>query len=67
MPISASPIYVGDRIYFFSEEGMTTVVEPGTDYFELAKNQLDGRIMATPAVVGDALYVRTDENLYRIQ
>jgi len=67
MPISASPIYVGDRIYFFSEEGMTTVVEPGTDYLELAKNQLDGRIMATPAVVGDALYVRTDENLYRIQ
>ena len=37
------------------------------EYKELAVNQLDGRFMASPAVAGNALYLRTDTHLYRIE
>ena len=40
---------------------------PATEYQELALNQLDGRFMASPAVAGKALYLRTDTHLYRIE
>jgi outer membrane protein assembly factor BamB len=64
---SASPLYATGRIYFFSEEGKTTVVAPGDTFQQLAVNELGERIMASPAVSGDALFVRTDQALYRIE
>ena len=63
---SASPIYVDGRIYFFSEAGLTTVIKPGREYVLLAANQLDGRFMASPAVTGKALILRTAGSVYRI-
>ena len=63
---SASPLFVDDRIYFQSEEGITTVVEPGTMFRELARNELDGRTLATPAVSNGSVFIRTDTHLYRI-
>ena len=64
---SASPLYVDGRIYFFSEEGVTTVIKPGRKYDKLAANQLDGRFMASPAVTGKALILRTAGHVYRIE
>lgn len=64
---SASPIHASGRIYFFSEQGKTTVVAASPEYKKLAENELDGVIMATPAVAGDALILRTEGNLYRIE
>ena len=64
---SASPIYVDGRIYFFSEEGLTAVIKPGREYNLLASNQLDGRFMASPAVTGKALILRTAKHVYRIE
>ena len=64
---SASPLYVDGRIYFFSEEGVTTVIKPGRKYAPLASNQLDGRFMASPAVTGKALILRTAEYVYRVE
>ncbi len=64
---SASPIFADGRIYFSSHEGVTTVIKPGTEYEKLATNQLDGRLMASPAVVNSAIYLRTDSALYRIE
>jgi hypothetical protein len=44
------------------------VIEPNsTEYKELAVNHLDGRIMASPAVVGRSIILRTDGFLYRIE
>ena len=63
---SASPVFADGRIYFQSEEGTTTVIAPGTMYQELARNELDGRILATIAVSDGAIYLRTDRRLYRI-
>ena len=64
---SASPIYAAGRIYFFSEEGKTAVLEARRELKQLAENALDDGIMATPAVSGDALFIRTKTALYRVE
>lgn len=64
---SASPIYGAGRIYFFSEKNLTTVIAPGHEFKLLAENQLDERVMASPAVSGDAIILRSRTHLYRIQ
>jgi outer membrane protein assembly factor BamB len=64
---SASPICAAGRIYFFSEKNLTTVIAPGREFHVLAESQLDDRLMATPAVVGDALILRSKTHLYRLE
>ena len=64
---SASPIYGSGRIYFFNEKNLTTVIEPGREFKVLAENQLDERVMATPAVTGDAFILRSKTHLYRLE
>jgi outer membrane protein assembly factor BamB len=64
---SASPLAAGDRIYLFSEEGKTTVLAAGREYKKLAENQLGDGFMASPAVAGNALFLRSRSNLYRVE
>jgi outer membrane protein assembly factor BamB len=64
---SASPVHADGRIYFLNEEGETTVIAPGTAFRRLAANQLDGRFLASPAIAGGAIYLRSDRHLYRIE
>lgn len=64
---SASPVYVDGRIYFFSQEGKTSVLRPGRQFDRLAESHVDGRIMASPAIVDRALLLRSDTHLYRIE
>jgi outer membrane protein assembly factor BamB len=64
---SASPLAADGRIYFLSEEGESTVIAPGTEYRELAKNSIDERTLASFAVSGKALYLRGDRHLYRLE
>lgn len=64
---SASPLLVSGRIYFFSEEGKTTVIKPGAKFEQLAVNILDEGCMASAAALDGALYVRTRGHLYRIE
>jgi outer membrane protein assembly factor BamB len=64
---SASPVAGAGRVYFFSEDGRTTVIEAGRAFKVLAENHLDDGFMATPAIDGRALYVRTKTALYRIE
>jgi len=64
---SASPICAEGRVYFFSEEGVTTVIEAGRAFKQLAQNQLDEGFMASAAVAGKALFLRTKTHLYRVE
>ena len=64
---SASPIAADGRIYCCDEDGRTIVFAPGREYRELAANKLTGRFMASPAVVGNSLVLRTDTHLYRVE
>ncbi len=64
---SASPIYADGRIYLASHQGVVTVLEPGREFTILASNELDEQIMASPAVSGKALFLRTKSHLYRFE
>jgi outer membrane protein assembly factor BamB len=64
---SASPLGAAGRIYCFSEEGKTTVVSSGREFHRLAENELGDGFMASPAVAGQALYLRSRTQLYRVE
>lgn len=63
---SASPIYADGRVYFLSEEGESVVIAPGKEFKELARNQLDGPTLASMAVSGGSIFVRSQTHLYRL-
>ena len=63
---SASPLYAGGKIYVCSQEGQVTVIDPGTEYKVVSKNDLGGRIMASPAALDGDLYIRTETHLLRV-
>jgi outer membrane protein assembly factor BamB len=62
----ASPLVNAGRIYFFGNDGTTTVVRTGTEFEKLAANRIEGQVTATPAIVDGAIFLRTDTHLYRI-
>ena len=63
---SASPVFADGRIYFLAEDGVATVVAPGREYRRLATNTLDGATLASMAIAGGSIYVRSATHLYRI-
>ncbi len=63
----ASLLYAEGRVYLSNGKGMTTVIEAGRAFRQLAANQLDGELLASPAVAGSSLLLRTKTHLYRIQ
>lgn len=64
---SASPVATVNRIYFTDEEGVTIVLAPGDEYKEIAQNDLGEMTLASPAVAGNTLFIRTAQKLYRIE
>jgi outer membrane protein assembly factor BamB len=64
---SASPLLADGKIYFFAEHGIVTVVEAGRTFQKLAENKFESGFMASPAVSGAALYLRTKTHLYRVE
>ena len=59
----ASPVIANNKIYFASLNGIVTVMEAGNRFNILAKNDLDDKISATPAIVDNKLYIRTSSSL----
>jgi len=59
-------LFVDGRIYFQSEEGMTTVIEPGREFKFLSRSTLDGATLASVGVAAGTFFIRTDSHLYRI-
>ena len=64
---SASPLESEGHIYFCGQNGTCTVLQAGDEFKELAKNTLDADFMASPAVAGKALFLRSTTHLYRIE
>jgi outer membrane protein assembly factor BamB len=60
----ASLVAGGGRIYAASQGGIVTVWQAGDELKILARDDLGEQVMATPAAVGNALYVRTAGHLY---
>jgi outer membrane protein assembly factor BamB len=64
---SASPIVAQGRLYLASEDGQVYVVRTGRTFELLATNDMGEVTMATPAVAGNLLLVRTRGHLYALQ
>jgi hypothetical protein len=58
------PVAADNKIYLASEEGVVIVLNGGEELKVLARNKLDGQILATPAIVEGKIYVRTEDQLY---
>jgi outer membrane protein assembly factor BamB len=63
---SASPLLWNDLIYFFSEEGKTTIIKAEDKFNIIATNELSSGFMASPAVSNGALILRTKSHLLKI-
>ena len=64
-PYYASPVAANGKLYLISVPGKLTVVKAGGDRPEILHQAAFGeRVFATPALVGDRLYLRTESKLY---
>jgi outer membrane protein assembly factor BamB len=64
--VYASPVGVADRVYCPGRNGVTVVVKNADTFEILATNKLDDGFDASPAVIGDELYLRGNKSLYCI-
>ena len=64
---TASPWAYNGKIFAMGEERDTFVIEAGEEYRLLRVNSLNERSMASPAIVGDRLLIRTQSRLYSIR
>lgn len=64
--VYASPVGVAGRVYIIGRNGAALVIKDADQFEVLAENELDDRIDASPAVVGDELFLRGHEYLYCI-
>ena len=64
---SSSALYADDRIYIGNRSGEMFVLRPGRTFELLATNRLDSGIFATPAAIDRAIYLRTEQAVYRIE
>lgn len=60
----ASPIASAKHVFFASMEGKITILKAGPDGEVVSQIPMEEEIFATPAIVDDALYVRTQQSLY---
>src|SRR5262249_55631940 len=66
-PISASPVAGDGRIYIVNDKGQTQVVKIGEkDGVIEATNDVGEEILATPAIAGGAIFLRSDKRLFCI-
>ena len=63
----ASPLYADGLIYCFSQSGTIPVLKAGREFELVAENKLDSGFIASPAVAGKSLILRSKTHLYRIE
>ena len=64
--VYASPVGAKGRVYIVGRNGVCYVIKPGPVYQVLAKNVLDDGFDASPAIVGNELFLRGLKYLYCI-
>jgi outer membrane protein assembly factor BamB len=60
----AQPVAGDGKIYFISRDGKTTVLRASADWEKLSSGDLSEDVVATPAIAGSRIYVRTESTLY---
>ena len=64
---TSSPWAYNGKIFALSEQGDTYVIRAGREYEVIGVNSLDEMAMASPAIVGDRLLIRTSSKIYSIR
>jgi outer membrane protein assembly factor BamB len=64
--IYSSLVGVGDRVYVAARNGIVVALKNSDELEVLATNKLDDGFDATPAIVGDELYLKGKEHFYCI-
>lgn len=64
--VYASPVGVNGLVYVMGRNGMCHVLKDGTELVVVSQNQLDDGFDASPAVIGNNLYLRGLKSLYCI-
>jgi outer membrane protein assembly factor BamB len=64
--VYASPVGVADRVYCPGRNGVTVVIRNADTFEVLATNKLNDGLDASPAIIGDELYLRGNKSLYCI-
>ena len=64
--IYASPVAAAGRIYFVDRSGVTLIIANEAEPKPLGLNQLDDTFSATPALVGNEIFLRGEKFLYSI-
>ena len=64
--VYASIVGTADRLYVAGRNGVVNVVQQGPEFKILAENTLDDSFNASPAIVGNELYLRGSGHLYCI-
>ena len=60
-----SPVAADGKVYFASDRGLVTVIDAHSSKLSvLARNDLGEPIMATPALVDQRIYLRTEDHMY---
>jgi len=62
----ASPVVAAGRLYALGLDGGAAVLKLGPEPKVMTRNHLDDTFSASPAVAGDALYLRGEKHLYCI-
>jgi outer membrane protein assembly factor BamB len=63
---TASPVAADGKIYLLSEDGQTIVLAAGAQPRVLARNRLNARQLASPAIAGGRIFIRTDDAVIAI-
>ncbi len=61
---SASIVLCGDLLFAASEQGVVHVMKAGRKYQEVARNEFQAEIMATPVILNGHIYLRTKSELF---
>ncbi len=64
--IYASPIAAGGRVYLTGRSGTTVVIEDANELKIIATNSVGETVDATPAPVGNELFIRGEQHLFCI-
>ena len=62
----SSPLYADGKLYFFAEEGDCHVIKPGETFESLGTSKTPGGFMASPAIAGRDLILRTKDAVWCI-
>jgi outer membrane protein assembly factor BamB len=63
---AASPVAGDGKVYLSSETGETVVIRAGREFQLLSRNDIGRRIVASPAISGGRIFIRTDRTLVAV-